>query len=162
MYFCDIKPPYTIVYEQEMKNSSKILSLLLIPVLLISLSGFMLHFHYCSFQDKVFTHFHVNSEDNRNFQCCPKEKTYDSCCSTDECNDEFNILSKHFCCLDIISQIVTDKDYTPNNERIIIYPAESPLKNTLFKTTDPRYSVFHIYTDDPLSPDLLFSIVLRC
>gem|GEM_PF-5493475 len=110
----------------------------------------------------MFTHFHIDSEDDMNYQYCPELESKNSCCSTDECNNEFNKISKHSCCLDIISQIVTDDDYTPNNERFSISPPESPFKNTFFRFADLRYSGLHTFTDDPLSPDLLFSIVLRC
>jgi hypothetical protein len=141
----------------------KILSLILIPVIVLSLSGFKLHFHYCSLQDKLFTHFHVVTDHHINHSSCLEKDVSQSCCSPDNIMPEADTVSDHACCRDIISEVTTDNKYKFEKQRIIIYPAEVELNISVFDlkpfllTTD-----YFIRNNNFIPPDILAVFVLRC
>ena len=139
-----------------MRIGMKTLSLLLIPVMMISLSGLTMHFHYCSSEGKLFTHFHSGTFENINFQCCNGNNIHESCCADDHVSDN------HSCCLDIISLIITDKDYTGKNSHFSFYPVPLQLGITYLPVPGLHPVLLSIRTHVPYYPYLLSGIVLRC
>ena len=134
----------------------KILSLLLVPVMVISLSGLKMHFHYCSSEGRLFTHFHSATSDNPGFQCCNSNNIHESCCADDHVSDN------HSCCLDIISRIITDKDYTGKYNHFTYYPILLQLGMTYLPVPNFHSVLLSVRTGVPDYPKLVSCVVLRC
>ena len=141
----------------------KILSLFLIPVIVFSLSGFKLHFHYCSLQDKIFTHFHVVTDHHVNHSDCLEKDVSQSCCSPENKKHEADIVSDHVCCRDIISEVTTDNNYKFEKHSIVIHPAEIELKISVFELTPFILTTDYLIRDNNfIPPDFLTGVILRC
>jgi hypothetical protein len=87
---------------------SKIVIILLLPVLLFSLSGAGLHLHYCNSKSQLLTHFHLGKNTSLN-TCCGKSISAPCCGFHNSGVYQFDNDIK--CCTDVYSEAKTDKDY---------------------------------------------------
>ena len=91
-----------------MKLSGKILSFILIPVLLISITGTTIHIHYCGDENIFFSDIHIPGtfREDHQFICQHNDHSSHSHERVNLCQNDH-----HECCVDIQTSIKTDKVY---------------------------------------------------
>lgn len=142
---------------------NKALSFLLVPLILISLSGGVFHFHYCNAQKNIFTGFHLMPGYDVNSDCCSHDQEHsgpDECCQPPvkdqlSCDDNNTV-----CCIDVKTRIVTDKEYVYKNNTASFLSVETLLRRTGNNINSENYLSHYAVRVDYPPPYFLSTVIL--
>jgi hypothetical protein len=138
----------------------KIVSFIIVPVLMFSISGIGFHLHYCNTQKKLLANLHPAGINNQVSSCCNYSEAEGTCCNILESHETFHVAGPSDCCIDVYASVKTDEDYISKNLKIDFYPAAFSLPYTNIDNSLKKSPPIYADRVNFEPPDMLSTVVM--